>query len=75
MHKKGSKIMKTQTVQAVLRFMKQHEHYSDNDAYNLAKFKCTKEDIKKVSACVWALYGFDRSKIKLSEVVNEVKNA
>lgn len=65
--------MKTQTIQAALRYLKQPEQYSENDNYNLMKFKCTKADIIKVSAVVWSLYGFDKSRIKLSEVVKELK--
>ncbi len=66
--------MKTKTVQAVIRYLKQYEQFSDNDNYNLEKFKCTKADIKKVSAAVWSLYGFNgNDRIKLSEVMREVK--
>lgn len=66
--------MKTVQIQTCLRLLTASalNGLSFNDEYNKATFGITNADFKKVSTAVWNLYGFDKSRIKLSEVKKEV---
>lgn len=65
--------MKIQIIQKALRVGTSLEgDYSFNDAYNLATFGVCKADILKVRSAVFRLYGFDKSRLKLTEIKKEL---
>lgn len=70
------KTLSTKQIQTCLRLLTASaldpNGLSFNDEWNKSKHGITNADFKIVSGAVWSLYGFDKSRLKLSEVKKEV---